>query len=351
VTTWSSVLRGCAYGDAWGNANEFKSYQQLTADDPRGPDLPERLVITDDTQMTLSLARALNGAGGKSDDELRRDIVEEFVVWLKDPDNDRAPGNTCLAATRRLAEGEPWTNATVLGSDGCGAIMRVSATAFLGAKRLNGVAAWQAAVTHGSPAAICASILTAAMIRLAPTGKFKPGEAIQVALDFLTWRRLEMNVSQWLAGHPLLKSDEDVELFLWDGFDAVRGCLEKAQAVLPSFRFNPWAGDPCASVGEGWRAQETLALALLCVDALPGEPVEALRRATVTTGDSDSIAAVAGAVLGALYRDPWPAEWDARLEPRYQNWIAEAEQYSFRDPQPMRRRPYSRRSEFDRGQW
>jgi hypothetical protein len=25
-TTWSNVLRGCAYGDAWGHTNEFRSY-------------------------------------------------------------------------------------------------------------------------------------------------------------------------------------------------------------------------------------------------------------------------------------------------------------------------------------
>ena len=29
TTTWSNVLRGCAYGDAWGHTNEFKSYGRL----------------------------------------------------------------------------------------------------------------------------------------------------------------------------------------------------------------------------------------------------------------------------------------------------------------------------------
>lgn len=129
--TWSNVLRGCAYGDAWGDRNEFRSYAMLAADSPCGPELPEQLRITDDTQMTLSLVRALNGAARKSDAELRKDIIDEFVRWLHDPDNNRAPGNTCLAATRNLAKGLPWTAATVPHSDGCGTVMRASPSAFL----------------------------------------------------------------------------------------------------------------------------------------------------------------------------------------------------------------------------
>jgi hypothetical protein len=53
-TVWSYVLRGCVYGDAWGHVNEFQSCAELTAAGPRAPDLPERLLITDDTQMTVS---------------------------------------------------------------------------------------------------------------------------------------------------------------------------------------------------------------------------------------------------------------------------------------------------------
>ena len=109
----------------------------------------------------------------------------------------------------------------------------------------------------------------------------------------------------------------------------MRDCLRRAQAAVATFQRHPWGEDPCAYAGEGWRAQENLATALLCVDALPDQPIDALRRATVTGGDSDSIAAVAGAILGALHRNPWPADWFDRLEPRYQAWIAEAELYDF----------------------
>lgn len=327
--SWSNVLRGCAFGDAWGHTNEFKSYAALTEANPRGPELPERLIVTDDTQMTLSLARALNGAASKTDAQLRDDIVREFVLWLDDPDNNRAPGNTCLAATHKLAQGKPWTEATVPRSDGCGTVMRVSPAAFLPANRWGGVAAWQAAATHGAAAGIAASVLTAATIRLASRGGIPPGEAVATALELSERQALRAHVPTWLDGHPLAASAEDIEVFFDYGCDTVRDCLQRANDAVDAFQADPWAEDPCAHAGEGWRAQETLAVALLCVDALPDQPVEALRRATVTGGDSDSIAAVAGALLGAMYPDPWPEEWHARLEPRYRDWIAEAERYEF----------------------
>jgi ADP-ribosylglycohydrolase len=105
--------------------------------------------------------------------------------------------------------------------------------------------------------------------------------------------------------------------------------LQGAQSGLAELKGREWDGDPCDFGGQGWRAHECLATALLCADLFPRDPIAALRRATVTGGDSDSIAAVAGAILGAVHDKPWPAEWFDRLEPRYQQWILEAEGYVF----------------------
>jgi ADP-ribosylglycohydrolase len=327
---WSSVLRGCAYGDAWGNRNEFQSYSMLTYDDPRGRDLPSHLVVTDDTQMTLSLARALNGAGRKSADQLRADIITEFVLWRDETDSSRVPGQTCLQATANLASGLPWTAATVARSDGCGTVMRVSPAAFLPEGLWQPVAAWQAALTHGAAAGIATCLLAAAIIRRAAGGQIVPdGRVTTAALELASDPSLRTNVASWLVGHPLAATGADLAQFIDDGLATVCDCLRAAQAAVPKFRSDPWGDDPCAWAGQGWRAQENLATALLCIDALPGEPVEALRRATVTGGDSDSIAAVAGAILGALSRDAWPQDWFDRLEARYRGWIAEAESYSF----------------------
>lgn len=326
---WADVLRGCAYGDAWGNRNEFQSYAALTHTNKRGPELPAQLIITDDTQMTLALARAIDSVDPDDTDALKSAIISEFVTWRSDPDNNRAPGNTCMAATRSLASGVPWTTATITHSDGCGTVMRTSPAAFLPRHLWRPVAAWQAAITHGKATGIAATLITTAVTREAAQGHIRPGNALRYAIELAANPALRAGVGPWLAGHPQAATADEADRFVAEGLAAVEQLLRRAQIALPNIQAAPWAGDPCRHGGEGWRAQEALATALLCVDALPDDPVAALRRATVTGGDSDSIAAVAGAILGAMYTSPWPSEWAARLEPRYREWITDAAGYRF----------------------
>jgi ADP-ribosylglycohydrolase len=51
---------------------------------------------------------------------------QRFLEWAGSPDNNRAPGMTCLRACGELSLDVPWTQATVIGSKGCGANMRVA---------------------------------------------------------------------------------------------------------------------------------------------------------------------------------------------------------------------------------
>ncbi len=47
----------------------------------------------------------------------------------------------------------------------------------------------------------------------------------------------------------------------------------------------------------------------------PDDPVSALSRAATTSGDSDSIACLAGAFAGAAHGfDAWPEDWADRIE-------------------------------------
>lgn len=80
------------------------------------------------------------------------------------------------------------------------------------------------------------------------------------------------------------------------------------------------AGEPSAervaSLGEGWVAEEALAIGVYC--ALVAEDVRTgLLLAVNHSGDSDSTGTVCGNLLGAVHGETaLPAEWVAELEGR-----------------------------------
>ncbi len=120
-------FRGCLYGlacgDALGAQTEFCDLSQIHEKYGASgiQDMPEPALITDDTQMTIALANALCRAGEKPVATLADAMAEEFVAWYKSPENNRAPGNTCLNACRQLAEGCSWRQSGLRNSKGCGA--------------------------------------------------------------------------------------------------------------------------------------------------------------------------------------------------------------------------------------
>ena len=128
-TTASGCLFGLAYGDALGKPTEFMTVAEIHQ--RYGPTGPRELegepaLVTDDTQMALAVGTALLSASEVSPDALEPLLRARFVQWAASPDNDRAPGTTCLSACGDLSLGVSWTQATVTGSKGCGANMRVA---------------------------------------------------------------------------------------------------------------------------------------------------------------------------------------------------------------------------------
>lgn len=316
---WGNVLRGVAIGDAWGAPSEFRSIGELTRQSRLGPVCPERLEVTDDTQMTLYLARALNRTRGLDVAKRQHAIAEEFIAYTHDPDfGSRAPGVTVTNSLRRLESGLPWQQATDDYSDGCGTVMRTSPVAFT--DEPVGIAAFAAAITHGTPNAVAAAILNTELLRLiVSAGRNAPAGALSATALDMARRPADyglLDVGPWLDGL-------DVDLLA--GFDALTQLLIVTTAALEhGYAADPWAFDPCLAGGEGWRAHECLATALLSADAFPEDGWLALRRAVTTGGDSDSIGAVAGGLLGALHGRFWPKDTLARLEPRYRAEITRA---------------------------
>ncbi len=319
----SGCLFGLAFGDALAAPCEFLSVDEICQrHPPNGPlDLEGNpALVTDDTQMALALGRALLDARATrtlSPADLEYTIGMRFTEWLHSPDNNRAPGRTCLRAIAGLDAGLPWLRATQLDSKGCGANMRVAAVGLLPSSVLADAAAdraaiaqFQAALTHGHATALAASDLTTAAVHFLARGGSQS--------ELLEWLRCygqsqrRVYHGDWLGSlwqRPWAASAED---FIAGGWDE---CLTALQRVEDGLQHADRDTDPCLVSGDGWIAEEALATALLCILWYPDEPRRALRRAAVTRGDSDSIACLAGAFAGAVHGiKAWPADWRRRIE-------------------------------------
>ncbi|MFL1904062.1 ADP-ribosylglycohydrolase family protein [Streptomyces tauricus] len=315
----TGALVGLALGDALGFPTEFKDVPSILA--AFGPwrelELPDPAYITDDTQMTLALARGLRTAmdrGLLGPKRLERPVREEFVNWYQSPENNRAPGRTCLVACEKLKhEDRLWQDASQVGSKGCGANMRVTPLGLapgLSDEQRAGAAQLQAALTHGHPTALAASDLTAHAVRLLAQGA-EPTGLVGLLRSYAYENRTNYH-ERWLGDLWTRAQDPTPTHFISRGWDE---CLEALERVRQALRSPSPETDPCLATGAGWVAEEALATGLLCFLLFVDEPVTALRRAACTSGDSDSIACLAGAFSGAyLGADAWPTEWADRIE-------------------------------------
>jgi ADP-ribosylglycohydrolase len=306
---------GLAIGDALGYPTEFLSWEEIQKKfGSQGiQDLPGNPALhSDDTQMSLAVASALVKSGKGPLSGFMESLSGEFLAWFRSPENNRAPGNTSIKACENLERGIGWEYSGILQSKGCGANMRVAPIGLLlhhQPDRLRLLARASALITHGHPTALVAAEVTAFCVAWAVEG-MHPAEYLD-RIQVLKRTSLE----SWNEALPPLWERahfENPRAYLEEGWTQL---LEALGRVPETLRQMP--ADICQITGGGWVAEETLAAALACVLMHPLDYSAAIRVGANTSGDSDSIATIAGAISGAwLGTEALPKDWKKRIENR-----------------------------------
>jgi ADP-ribosylglycohydrolase len=313
-------LYGVALGDAMGRPTEFRDLKKIWSAFGRSGrmSLPRPALFTDDTQMTLAVARAIHEAHFLGPHEMSRTLRHQFIEW---PiiDDRRAPGATCLQAISNLSGSHyaSWTDCTIAKSKGCGANMRVAPVAFIAdVDTALGLAQMQAAMTHGHPTAIAATELTALAIRLVADGALVDASLVDALIDHVN-DRLASNKGgyrlRWLGDlhHRWNGSASAGMKFGW------RECVNALYRLRDLLESGDQPADVCRVIGEGWIAEDALVVALYFAIMYSHDPALAISEAARTNGDSDSIASIAGSIIGAsVGENGWPLEWCNRIERR-----------------------------------
>jgi ADP-ribosylglycohydrolase len=275
---------GLALGDALGAPFEFQRAHQI-ADPLPAFELPWRALpagsTTDDTAMARSLVRSL-GACGRFDPE---DLTGRLVEWFRSGPPDI--GSLTRRVLRRVAAGQraeeagraEWEERGPEVSAGNGSVMYCAPLGAAHAGRpelLFDLAPRLSALTHFDPrcrtAALAVTLAVAAVVR-GERGNAAVAAALHAVAELDGGEELEFLVEEAGRSRPVDGPDQ--------GF-----CLFAAAIGLQ------------AGLGD--------------------EPVEAaLRRVVALGGDTDTNAAVAGAVLGARHgRQGLPPRWLERLADR-----------------------------------
>ncbi|WP_434773258.1 ADP-ribosylglycohydrolase family protein [Pseudomonas entomophila] len=316
-------LLGGAVGDAVGAPVEFLSRAEiLTRFGPSGiTDYANAYGglgrITDDTQMTLFTAEGLLRAwvrgcfkgittytgvtahaylrwlrtqGERSPLEARLEGEPGWLIGQGALHHRRAPGMTCLKALGDMSElGRPACN----DSKGCGGVMRV-APAGLFLARQGQASALSEAFTLGTD--------LAALTHGHPTGSLTGGVLAALILALVEGMGLAEAITA--AKVPLREAPHHGETL-----HAIEQAEALAQSGLPP-------AQAIARLGEGWVAEEALAIAVYCALVAP-DFEQAVILAVNHDGDSDSTGAIVGNLLGAWHGvQAIPERWLAPLELR-----------------------------------
>jgi len=281
------TILGTALGDALGAPFEGHAVVD-PADLTAWETASAPLRWTDDTAMTLAVGESLVDRGGFDGAHMAQQLAE---TWAQDP--DRGYGAGPPQVFRALLDGAAWdAPARTLfggeGSHGNGAAMRAAPVglACLPAPIHTAALARQtAAITHTHELGVLGAALQATAVNRLVADRSTDAASLAETL---------LNDLRPLAtGTPY---DEQ---------------LDRVAALPPS----PHPQRVAAAVGNGVAAVQSVPAALAAFLGTPRSFRDTVRCAVLTGGDTDTIAAMAGALSGAhLGASRLPVTWQLRLE-------------------------------------
>jgi len=289
------AVLGAAIGDAVGHPTEFigsfdSIFQRYGPDGVTGFELywerdGQRFApYTDDTQMAEAVLRTLLDENNDLDQAMNL-MAQRFINWADHPQGGhRAPGNACMSGCRALANGVHWSEAGGPEAGGCGSVMRAYPFGLVFANDLNKAEHWAVAhskLTHRDPIALAASA------------------AMAVGMALIIQQQAPDTVLEAMVAAAARYSERTAEM--------MELAIEDAQTgVSPRVTFTRL---------QAWAAHEAIAAAVYLFARYPDDPAAAILEGANTPGDSDSIATLAGALIGGrMGVDALPAAWVADVE-------------------------------------
>ena len=322
IENYKGCLLGGAVGDALGASIEFQSLSQIQATfGQQGlteyePAYGRKGAITDDTQMSLFTAEGLILSRIRAEYNQGQQVVpavyHALLRWLYTQDTHRqneliktfgtcsivdgillshqeffsrrAPGNSCLSSLR---SGKMGTMSTPINdSKGCGGVMRSAPVGLMyrDSEKAFQVASECAAITHGHPTGYLASGFLAACI-----SRILSGEALVDAID---------------DSIQILKQYQNHQ-----------ECLNAIEQALEQSEIADVTPESVENLGEGWVAEEALAISLYCALKAGDDFRKGVLLAVNHSGDSDSTGSITGNIIGTAYGvETIPLNWVVDLE-------------------------------------
>lgn len=236
---------------------------------------------TDDTQMTLCLARSLVRRGQAEPE----DIAREYLGWFQSGDV-RGIGATTRSAMARLEAGAGWHESGTEGkyAAGNGAAMRAAPLGLLYHEDLEGLrkaCALDAEITHKNAEAVAGSRAVAFLVARLVAGVVPGKELLEETIQFVSGSRVSDN-------------------------------LQRSLELLGRGANPPQASE---ALGVGAYVVETVAWSAFCFFHATDDFPRAVMAAVRGGGDTDTAGAITGAVSGARVGVAGvPAAWRKGVE-------------------------------------